>query len=124
MKPGQAVKAVLSLEDVKDAVSVPRGAVFEKDGKRVVYKLDGGRFAPVEVTLGHSSLARVVIEKGLSAGDRIALRDPTRETEVLDGRKGRTRKKTPEPAPAPRTRTDDLSEATASGIASLRAGPS
>ena len=91
MKPGQAVKAVLALEDVKDAVSVPRGAVFEKDGKRVVYKLDGSLFAPVEVTLGHSSLARVVIEKGLAAGDRIALRDPTRETDEILGTGGKER---------------------------------
>lgn len=91
MKPGQAVRAVLALEDVADAVSIPRGAVFQKDGRRVVYKLDGSRFAAVEVTLGHSSLARVVIEKGLAAGDRIALRDPTRETDEILGTGGKER---------------------------------
>lgn len=91
MKPGQAVRAVLALEEVKDAVSVPRGAVFEKDGKRVVYKLDGGHFSPVEVTLGHASLARVVIEKGLAQGDRIALRDPTRGTDEILGTGGKER---------------------------------
>jgi len=96
MKPGQAVRAVLALEEVASAVSVPRGAVFEKDGKRVVYKLDGSRFAPVEVTLGHSSLARVVIEKGLAEGDRIALRDPTLGTDEILGTGGKERaRKTP-----------------------------
>ena len=93
MKPGQAVRAVLALEEVANAVSVPRGAVFEKDGKRVVYKLDGGRFEPVEVTLGHASLARVVIEKGIEAGDRIALRDPTRETDEILGTGGKERER-------------------------------
>ena len=43
------------------------------------------------VTLGHSSLARVVIEKGLEAGDRIALRDPTRGTDEILGTGGKER---------------------------------
>ena len=78
LKPGQLVEARIVLEDKPDAVAVPRGAIFEKDGKRVVYRWRGGRFEPVEVTVGHHSLSRVVIEKGLEAGDRIALRDPSR----------------------------------------------
>ena len=106
MKPGQAVRAVLALEDVKDAVSVPRGAVFEKDGKRVVYKADGSRFAPVEVTLGRSSLARVVIEKGLEAGDRIALRDPTLETDEILGTGGKERARKEGPGPPTGDRTN------------------
>ena len=106
MKPGQAVRAVLALEDVKDAVSVPRGAVFEKDGKRVVYKLDGSRSAPIEVTLGHSSLARIVIEKGLAPGDRIALRDPTRETDEILGTGGKERARKDEGAASAGEGTD------------------
>jgi RND family efflux transporter MFP subunit len=78
MKPGQAVSARIVLEQIPDAVAIPLGAVFEKDGKRIVYKQDGRRFTPAEVTVGHQSLSRVVIEKGLSPGDRIALRDPSR----------------------------------------------
>lgn len=76
MKPGQAIKAVVTLESLADVVSIPRGAVSEKDGKRVVYAFEDGRYLPREVSLGRSSPARVVIDKGLAAGDRIALRDP------------------------------------------------
>jgi len=65
MKPGQAVRATISLEQIEGALSVPRGSVFDKDGKRVVYRLEGRSFAPVEVALGPGSPARVVIEKGL-----------------------------------------------------------
>jgi hypothetical protein len=39
-----------------------------------------GRFAgcaPVEVTVSRNSISRVVVEKGLAPGDRVALRDPT-----------------------------------------------
>jgi hypothetical protein len=51
--------------------------VFEKDGKRVVYRREGRRFVPVEITIGRQSISRVVLDSGLAAGDVIALRDPT-----------------------------------------------
>lgn len=76
MRPGQKVEAVVRLEEAENVLAVPRGAVFERDGRTVVYRQDGGRFVPVEVVVGRNSLSRVVVEKGLSAGDRIALRDP------------------------------------------------
>ena len=76
MKPGQRVQAQLALDERPDALSVPRNAIFEKNGKKIVYKLDGASFAPVEVTLGPAAVGRVVVEKGLAQGDEIALRDP------------------------------------------------
>jgi len=76
MKPGQRVRAVLALDARQDAFSIPRNAIFEKDGKKVVYKLKGSAFAPVEVTLGPAAVGRVVVEQGLNEGDEIALRDP------------------------------------------------
>ena len=78
MKPGQRVRAVISLPDQSEVVTVPRQAIFEEDDKKVVYVRDGGEFEAVEVTLGSTSLSRVVIEEGLEPGQRIALRDPTR----------------------------------------------
>lgn len=77
MRPGQRVTAEIRLEEAEDVIAIPRGAVFEKDGRRVVFKRRGERFEPVEVTVGRHSVSRVVIEKGLAAGDRIALRDPS-----------------------------------------------
>ncbi|HUS66421.1 MAG TPA: efflux RND transporter periplasmic adaptor subunit [Kofleriaceae bacterium] len=77
MKPGQRVRATLVL-DKDEALVVPRQAVFDRDGKSVVYRQEKGAFVPVEVELGASTPGRVVVEKGLAAGDTIALRDPTR----------------------------------------------
>jgi len=77
MKPGQKVRAVVRLEEADGVLAIPRGAVFEKDGKRVVYRKEGGSFAPVEITIGRQSISRVVLASGLAAGDVIALRDPT-----------------------------------------------
>jgi HlyD family secretion protein len=87
MKPGQRVKARIVLEQLDGVLTIPRGALFEKDGQRVVYRLEGERFRPVEVVVGHASPARVVIERGLEAGDRVALRDPTRAlSDILKAR--------------------------------------
>jgi multidrug efflux pump subunit AcrA (membrane-fusion protein) len=79
MKPGQRVRAVIELEAADGVIAIPRGALFERDGKRVVYRREGGGFAPIEVTVGRNSISRVVVEKGLRDGDRIALRDPLRK---------------------------------------------
>ena len=86
MKPGQRVRAALALERRDKAVVVPRGSVFEREGKKVVYRRNGRGFEPVEVALGPAAVGNVVIEKGLAAGERIALRDPEAE-ERSDGEK-------------------------------------
>src|SRR5512139_1685120 len=75
MKPGQRVRAVLALDSRPDAISIPRNAVFEKDGRKIVYKRTRSGFVPVPVDLGPAAVGRVVVEKGLEPGDEIALRD-------------------------------------------------
>lgn len=82
MKPGQRVQATLVL-DQEDALVVPRQAVFDKDQKTVVYRKTEHGFDPVTVELGAATTGRVVIKKGLQAGDEIALRDPTRAVDAL-----------------------------------------
>lgn len=81
MKPGQRVRAALLLDERPRALTVPRQAVFEREGKMVVYKSDGKDLEPVEVALGPGSAGRVVIESGLAAGDVVALVDPNRKEE-------------------------------------------
>lgn len=76
MKPGARVRAVLEVENLSNAFSIPRQALFDKDGKKVVYVRKGGRFLPVEVTITTSSAGRVVVTKGIVRGDALALTDP------------------------------------------------
>lgn len=76
MKPGARIRAVLELENETQAITVPRQSLFEKDGKRVVYVKRADVFAPVAVTTGSSSAGRVVVIRGLVAGDTVALADP------------------------------------------------
>ena len=77
MKPGERVQAVITLDARKEAISVPRNAIFEKDGKKIVYRRKHFSFAPVEVALGPAAVGRVVIDRGIGAGDEIALADPS-----------------------------------------------
>jgi RND family efflux transporter MFP subunit len=82
MKPGARVRAVLEVEDRQGAFSIPRQAIFEKQGKKLVYCKRNGKFVPVAIEIGTSSAGRVVVTKGLVKGDEIALRDPTEEKEM------------------------------------------
>ena len=59
---------------------IPLDAVFEKDGKTLVYRLEKGKAEPREVKLGKKNENYVIVEEGLSAEDRITLRDPTLAT--------------------------------------------
>lgn len=77
-KPGQRVRATLVLERLEGVITVPRAAVFERDGRRVVFVLDGARPRAAAVTVGRNSPSHVVIESGLVAGQRVLLRDPAR----------------------------------------------
>lgn len=76
LKPGARVRAVLDIEQQANAFAIPRQALFEKEGRRLVYRRNGKGFDPVEVTIGSSTPGRVVVTKGLSRGDEIALEEP------------------------------------------------
>jgi multidrug resistance efflux pump len=79
MKPGQRVRATLMADETKGLV-IPRQAVFDKDGKKIVYRQKaGGDFEPAPVELGNTTWGRIVVTAGLAAGDRVALTDPTRK---------------------------------------------
>jgi HlyD family secretion protein len=83
MKPGARVRATLEVENQSNAFAIPRQALFEKEGKKLVYRKKAEKFEPVEVTIGSSSAGRVVVTKGLGRGDEIALEDPTKESQSL-----------------------------------------
>lgn len=75
-KPGARVRATIELQAEKDAITIPRQAVFEIKGKKSVWVRRGSDFVARPVELGSSSAGRVLITKGLSVGDEVALRDP------------------------------------------------
>jgi multidrug efflux pump subunit AcrA (membrane-fusion protein) len=106
MKPGQRVRSTLHLEERKAALAVPRQAVFEREGRTIVYRKkgrqQGGGFEPVEVKLGPSGAGRVVVESGVAAGDRLALIDPTRPADEVEEEEQKSPAAPAAPGAAPR----------------------
>jgi RND family efflux transporter MFP subunit len=77
MKPGTRVRAVLDVENRANAFAIPRQALFEKDGKKIVYRKHGSKYDAVPVEISSSTAGRVVVTKGIAQGDELALIDPT-----------------------------------------------
>jgi HlyD family secretion protein len=76
LRPGMTAAVEIQVERRPQALRVPLEAVFERDGHHVCYVATRRGLMAREVVLGPSNRDFVVIEKGLSRGDRVALRDP------------------------------------------------
>ena len=78
LRPGMSAMSEIVVDTVPDVMYVPVEAVFEKDDRLIVYRIeDGKRAVPVDVTVGKRNDTYVVIEDGLSEEDVVALMDPT-----------------------------------------------
>jgi RND family efflux transporter MFP subunit len=77
LKPGMTTSNEIVMETIPDAIYVPLESVFEKEGKVLVYRMDGSRPTPAPVEVGAKNSNFVVIKNGLKAGEKVTLRDPT-----------------------------------------------
>jgi len=75
MRAGSSVRLTIDGREIKDALHVPRQAVFEKAGKNYVFVQTGDRFERRDVKVVTATESRAVIN-GLHDGDVIALVDP------------------------------------------------
>ena len=83
MRPGMTATIVATAGVVKDVLHVPRQALFQKDGKSVVYARRNGVFVPIEVKVVRLTESRAVLE-GVSPQDEVALTSPDRSAEDDD----------------------------------------
>jgi HlyD family secretion protein len=75
LRPGFTAKITLLGDRLPSVTSVPREAVFDRDGKSVVYLSRGGSWVQQEVKVRAVSEGQAVVE-GVAAGTTIALTDP------------------------------------------------
>ncbi|RNB89348.1 efflux RND transporter periplasmic adaptor subunit [Brevibacillus nitrificans] len=68
----------------KSSLVVSRKAVFEREGKQYVFKLEGDVAKQVEVTTGASTSDTIEIVSGVSAGDQVVVKG---QTLLTDGSK-------------------------------------
>ena len=75
MRAGSSVRVTIDGREIKDALHVPRQAVFEKAGKNYVFLQAGDRFDRRDVKVVTATESRAIVS-GLHEGDVIALVDP------------------------------------------------
>jgi HlyD family secretion protein len=77
LKPGLTAQVTVIVDRVPNAITIPVQAMFQKSGQTLAYVWDGSKFREQLITVGRTSRDRVLVAKGLNAGDRVALKDPT-----------------------------------------------
>lgn len=75
-RPGQRLRATIFLAEAKDALVVPRQAVFSEGDEDRVFVRNGDGYESRQVTVNARSMGHAVIDSGLEAGDVVALREP------------------------------------------------
>jgi RND family efflux transporter MFP subunit len=76
-KPGITGDLTVIVDKVPNAVTMPAQALFQKSGQNVAYVWHGGQFEERMIEVGRRSGDKILVAKGVSAGDQVALRDPT-----------------------------------------------
>ena len=84
LKPGMSASCRIVIDQIPDVIKVPLEAVFEKEGRTVVY-LENKR--EVEVQVGRRSDMEIEITAGLQGGEKVCLIDPTLEEPTMPGEK-------------------------------------
>jgi hypothetical protein len=94
LRPGVSADVVISGQQLNGVLYVSRQALFEKDGKPVVYVRAGDGFLPKPVKVKVRSESRAVVE-GLAEGTEVALVNPEAQAKAGTGAKAAA---TPAPA--------------------------
>jgi HlyD family secretion protein len=76
-KPGITGEITVVVDKVPNALILPAQALFQKSGQNVAYVWRSGEFQERAIEIGRRSGDRILVAKGVSAGEQVALRDPT-----------------------------------------------
>jgi len=77
VKPGMTAQITVVVDRIPDAITIPVQASFQKSGQTVAYVMEGSKFREQPIEVSRRSRDRVLVSRGLSAGERVALQDPT-----------------------------------------------
>jgi RND family efflux transporter MFP subunit len=81
LRPGMSTTTRIIVDRIPDKRSIPIESVFDRGEKMVVYATDDGSFVEREVKLGARNDNFVIVEEGLTEGERVSLVDPTAREE-------------------------------------------
>ena len=76
LRPGLLADVEIIVEKIPNALHVPVQAIFEKNGRKIVWLRKGSRFEDRVVSIARQSESTMVLSGGVQPGDVIALADP------------------------------------------------
>jgi hypothetical protein len=65
------------VDRVPDAITIPPQAMFQKSGQNVAYVWRRNQFEERAIDIGRRSGDKIMVARGVIAGEQVALRDPT-----------------------------------------------
>lgn len=77
LRPGMTAQITIIADRIPNVLIIPVQATFQKEGETFAYVWDASKFRQQPIEVSRRSGDRVVVAKGLQAGDRVALQDPT-----------------------------------------------
>jgi HlyD family secretion protein len=77
IKPGISGQVTVLVDRVANAITIPAQAIFQRSGQNVAYVWRGTQFEERTIDVARRSGDKILVAKGVSAGDQVALRDPT-----------------------------------------------
>jgi hypothetical protein len=87
LRPGLTTEVRVTGAPIKNALYLPRQALFEHDGKPVVFVRQGRSFEPREVKVSHRTETHIVVTD-LPVGTEVALRNPLADEKTGGGSAG------------------------------------
>jgi len=76
IRPGMTATARIAADRMPNMTLVPAETIFQKDGRPVVYKLNGGKFDEQVIEITRRGREQAAVSAGVKPGDRLAVRRP------------------------------------------------
>ena len=76
VRPGMTATARIAADRLPDTTLVPSEAIFQKDGRSIVYRLRGSKFDEVSIDIVRRGREQSAVGAGVRAGDKLATRRP------------------------------------------------
>jgi HlyD family secretion protein len=76
IRPGMTATARIAADRLADVTLVPSEAIFQKDGRPVVYRLNGSKFDEQQIDIVRRGREQAAVSAGVNTGDKLAVRRP------------------------------------------------
>ncbi|MBM3793278.1 MAG: HlyD family efflux transporter periplasmic adaptor subunit [Acidobacteria bacterium] len=86
LRPGLLADVEIIVEKIPNAIYIPAQAIFQKEGKSVVYVKEGNKFVPRVIQPLKRSESLMIVSSGIKSGEEILMQDP--DAKPSDKKKG------------------------------------